>query len=80
MQLILVLNICNSVLEFFSTHIISDFDHNNCNILIAFYEPLFLPQYVLKNKNCETENALNWWKHVVLCNKWNVVVFGRILS
>ena len=65
----------------FSPHIsFFDVDHNNCNILIVFYEPLFLLQYVLKNKNCEPEADLNRSKHVVLCNKWDVVVFGRTLS
>jgi hypothetical protein len=28
---------------------------------------------------CEPEDDLNRSKHVFLCNKWNVVVFGQIL-
>jgi hypothetical protein len=62
-----------------STHIISDFDLNNFNIFITFCGLLSIPQYVLKNKNCEPEDDLNQSKCVLLCNEWKVVVFGRIL-
>ena len=31
------------------------------------------------NKNCEPENDRNRSKHIVLCDKWNLAVLGRIL-
>jgi hypothetical protein len=44
-----------------------------------FEEGIFLPQYVLIT-NCEPGDDLNRSKHVVLHNKLNLVVFGRILT
>jgi DNA phosphorothioation-dependent restriction protein DptG len=58
---------------------ISDFDCNNFNIFIACYGLLFMPQYVLKNNNYEPEDDLNRSKHVVLYNKWNVVVWTHLV-
>jgi DNA phosphorothioation-dependent restriction protein DptG len=50
-------------LLFFKTYssahvLISDFDHNILNNFITFYRFLPVPQYVLKNKNCEAEDDL----------------------
>jgi hypothetical protein len=39
-----------------------------------------LPQYVLKTKILKLRMTYNRSKHVVLYNKWFLVVFGQILS
>jgi hypothetical protein len=54
------IRICNSVVEPLAMHIVPDYDHNNFNILIVlitFYRPISLPQYVL-NTNCEPDDDL----------------------
>jgi hypothetical protein len=40
---------------------------------------LFLPQYVMNKEKFETEDDLKRCQHVVPCNKYNVLSFGRIV-
>jgi hypothetical protein len=58
-----------------SSHVlISDFDHNIFNSFIAFYIFLSIPQYVLQNKNCQSEDDING-QSTFFCKQMNTVVF-----
>jgi hypothetical protein len=65
---------CNSVLLFLTETKIK-------SVQKQLHTINYIEQHVSKDlSDCEPENDLNRSKHVVLFNKWYVVVFGRILS